>query len=158
MAENEKRRLSQLEEQLSDLMQVSDRVHHKMEEFIDYATENRKVVNDLLNRMDEREEEILKIQKRLEEGDKRWEALKKEGDEKSAADEKRWEALKKESDEKWDANEKRWEDLKKESDEKWNTNENRWEALKKESDEKSAASDKRWEELKKESDEKWNTN
>ena len=93
MAENEKRRLSQLEEQLSNTLRAVDKLHADVEAFKEYAVENNKVVNSMLKKMDDRHEEILKIEKRLEENDKKWKAS-----------ERKWEA----NERKWEANERKW--------------------------------------------------
>lgn len=122
MAENEKRRLSQLEEQLSNTLRAVDKLHADVEAFKDYAIENNKVVNSMLKKMDERHEEILKIEKRLEENDKKWNASERKwgvNEKKWEANERKWEA----SERKWEANEKKWET----SERKWEANERKWE-------------------------------
>lgn len=66
MSENDKRRISQLEEQLSNTLQAVDKLHSDVETFKDYAIENNKVVNSILRRMDERDEQFLKMNERMD--------------------------------------------------------------------------------------------
>ena len=61
MAENEKRRHSQLEEQLSNTLRAVDSLHADVAAFKEYAVENNKVVNGMLNRMDETQDTIKDI-------------------------------------------------------------------------------------------------
>ncbi|MDW3196581.1 MAG: hypothetical protein R8G66_29665 [Cytophagales bacterium] len=61
MAENEKRRLSQLEEQLSNTLSAVDSLHADVATFKEYAVENNKVVNGMLNKMDETQDMIKDI-------------------------------------------------------------------------------------------------
>ena len=58
MAENEKRRLSQLEEQLSNTLRAVDSLHADVATFKEYAVENNKLVNGILHRMDETQDTI----------------------------------------------------------------------------------------------------
>ena len=66
MAENEKRRLSQLEEQLSNTLRAVDSLHADVATFKEYAVENNKMVNSMLNEMSERSELLVKMNERIE--------------------------------------------------------------------------------------------
>lgn len=61
MAEHEKRRLSQLEEQLSNTLRAVDSLHADVATFKEYAVENNKVVNGMLNKIDETQDMIKEI-------------------------------------------------------------------------------------------------
>lgn len=61
MAEHEIRRISQLEEQLSNTLRAVDKLHLDVEVFKDYAVENNKVVNGMLHKMDETQDIIKEV-------------------------------------------------------------------------------------------------
>ncbi|MEQ9425434.1 MAG: hypothetical protein RJQ09_13510 [Cyclobacteriaceae bacterium] len=99
MDENKKlkSRMSQIEEVVAATTKNVDKLSADMQEFREYAYENRKVVNGLLNKMDDRQEEIKKLQE--ETADLRKESqriaieLEKTGrrlDENIAASRKQW--------------------------------------------------------------------
>ncbi|MEQ9426593.1 MAG: hypothetical protein RJQ09_19375 [Cyclobacteriaceae bacterium] len=100
MDENKKikSRVLQLDEMVANTTRNVDRLTAEMAEFRNYCYENNKVVNDLLRKMDDREEEIKKLRedfestnKRLEKTDLRLEKI-----------DLRLEKLSKEQDKKWE--------------------------------------------------------
>ena len=91
-------RMSQLEELMANTMKAVDKLTADMQEFREYAHENNKVVNSLLRKMDDRDEEFRKFEERQE---KYWKEQNKKWEDQN----KKWEDQNK----KWDEQSKRWE-------------------------------------------------
>ncbi|MDA0194896.1 MAG: hypothetical protein O2887_07220 [Bacteroidetes bacterium] len=70
-------RMSQLEELMANTLKSVDRLVSENEKFREYAYENTKVVNGILKKMDDREEEMKNYMKQQ---DKRWEKQDKIND------------------------------------------------------------------------------
>lgn len=62
----DKNRLTQLEEQLSNTLKAVDKLHADVETFKDYAVENNKVVNSMLRKLDDHAEQFDKVNEKLE--------------------------------------------------------------------------------------------
>lgn len=62
----DKKRLTQLEEQLSNTLKAVDKLHADVEAFKDYAIENNKVVNSMLRKLDDHAEQFEKMNIRME--------------------------------------------------------------------------------------------